>query len=151
MVIVWFWRMLYVMACHVAMHTTLHGDTRVSDNVIPRHHHETKKEVACLPDQVVEELFFVLGIYPISISMNGNIAEFRICSEQQTEQTEYHATAKEGGVRAHARLHSKSSQQRNLSSKFRNHLILDHANSIISVYNNNKDSYCMQKCKGPFP
>jgi len=58
MVIVWFWRMLYVMACHVAMHTTLHGDTRVSDNVIPRHHHETKKEVACLPEQVVEEFFF---------------------------------------------------------------------------------------------
>ena len=68
MVIVWFWRMLYVMACHVAMHTTLHGDTRVSDNVIPRHHHETKKEAACLPDQVVEELFFELGIYPISIA-----------------------------------------------------------------------------------
>ena len=81
MVIVSFWRMLYVMACHVAMHTTLHGDTRVSDNVIPRHHHETKKEAACLPDQVVEELFFELGIYPISITMNGNTAEFRICSE----------------------------------------------------------------------
>ena len=48
MVIVWFWRMLYVMACHVAMHTTLRGDTRVSDNVIPRPHHEPKKEAARL-------------------------------------------------------------------------------------------------------
>jgi microcompartment protein CcmL/EutN len=82
-IIVWFWRLLYVMACHVAIHITLHGDTRVSDNVIPRPHHETKKEAA------------------------------------------------------------RPSSKRNLSSKFRNHLISVHANSIISVYNNNKDSYCM--------
>jgi len=89
MVIVWFWawRMLYVMACHVAMHTTLHGDTRVSDNVIPRPHHETENEAA---RQVV-------------------------------------------------------TSRRNLSSEFRNHLVPVHANSIISVYNNNKDSYSIHR------
>jgi len=38
---------------------------------------------------------------------------------------------------------ARPSSKRNLSSKFRNHLISVHANSIISVYNNNKDSYCM--------
>lgn len=81
MVIVWFWLMLYVMAYHVAMHTTLLGGTRVLDNVIPRPHHETTKEAA-IP-----------------------------------------------------------SGKRNLTSKFRNHLIPVHANSIISVYNNNKNSY----------
>jgi len=32
--------------------------------------------------------------------MNGHTVEFRICSEWQTKQTEYHVTAKEGGVRA---------------------------------------------------